>query len=55
MINSICIFAADVSPVDTISHLPISCEENGIPYCYVRSRMELGKVYILIYFEGAAA
>lgn len=34
--------AADVSPVDVISHIPVLCEENHIPYIYVRSRMELG-------------
>ena len=36
------ILAADVSPVDVISHIPVLCEENGIPYIFVRSRMELG-------------
>jgi Ribosomal protein HS6-type (S12/L30/L7a) len=34
--------AADVSPVDVISHIPILCEKKGVPYMYVRSRMELG-------------
>jgi len=34
--------AGDVSPVDVISHIPIQCETKGIPYMYVRSRMELG-------------
>lgn len=38
-INGICIFAADVSPVDVISHLPVQCEEKQIPYIYVRSRL----------------
>ncbi|CAD8089947.1 unnamed protein product [Paramecium sonneborni] len=38
----IVIFAADISPVDVLSHLPIQCEELGIPYIYVRSRLELG-------------
>ena len=40
--KGICVLAADVSPVDVISHIPVLCEENGIPYIYVRSRMELG-------------
>jgi H/ACA ribonucleoprotein complex subunit 2 len=40
--KGICILAADVSPVDVISHIPVLCEENHIPYIYVRSRMELG-------------
>jgi len=34
--------AADVTPVDVISHIPVLCEESGIPYIFVRSRMELG-------------
>jgi H/ACA ribonucleoprotein complex subunit 2 len=25
-----------------ISHIPVLCEDNGIPYIFVRSRMELG-------------
>lgn len=41
------VFAADISPVDVISHLPIQCEEQGVPYCFVRSRMELGTRVIL--------
>lgn len=40
--KGIVILAADVSPVDVISHIPVLCEENQIPYIYVRSRMELG-------------
>ena len=42
-LTGIVIFAADVSPIDVISHLPIQCEEKGIPYIFVRSRLELGK------------
>lgn len=38
----ICIFAADVSPVDVYSHLPVQCETNNIPYIFIRSRLELG-------------
>jgi ribosomal protein L7Ae-like RNA K-turn-binding protein len=34
--------AADVSPVDVISHIPLICENKDVPYFYVRSRMELG-------------
>ncbi|CAF0840493.1 unnamed protein product [Brachionus calyciflorus] len=36
------IFAGDVSPVDTYSHMPIVCEEAKIPYCYVPSKLDLG-------------
>ena len=40
--KGIIILAADVSPVDVISHIPVLCEDTRIPYVYVRSRMELG-------------
>jgi H/ACA ribonucleoprotein complex subunit 2 len=40
--KGVCIIAADVSPADVISHIPVLCEENHIPYVFVRSRMELG-------------
>jgi H/ACA ribonucleoprotein complex subunit 2 len=34
--------AADINPVDVISHLPIMCEEANIPYVFVPSKEELG-------------
>ena len=34
--------AADISPVDVLSHIPVQCEQRDIPYIFVRSRMELG-------------
>jgi H/ACA ribonucleoprotein complex subunit 2 len=37
------IIAADISPIDVLSHLPLLCEEKGIPYVYVRSRAEVGE------------
>lgn len=36
------ILAGDVSPIDVISHIPVLCEENQIPYCYVPSKTDLG-------------
>jgi len=42
-IFSVCIIAADISPIDVLSHLPILCEEKGVPYIYVRSRAEVGE------------
>ena len=38
----ICVLAADISPMDVISHLPVLCEDHGIPYIFVTSRAELG-------------
>lgn len=40
--KGVVILAGDVSPIDVISHIPVFCEEKGIPYCYVPSRKDLG-------------
>jgi len=36
------VFAGDVNPIDTYSHMPIVCEEANIPYCFVPSKLDLG-------------
>jgi len=36
------VLAADISPMDVISHIPVLCEEHNVPYIFVRSRAELG-------------
>lgn len=36
------VFAADVSPVDVLSHIPVQCEKKELPYIFVRSRLQLG-------------
>ena len=36
------VLAADISPMDVISHIPVLCEDHHIPYVYVKSRAELG-------------
>jgi H/ACA ribonucleoprotein complex subunit 2 len=38
----IVILAADISPMDVISHIPVLAEDHSIPYIYVTSRAELG-------------
>lgn len=38
----IVVLAADISPMDVISHIPVLCEDHNIPYIYVTSRAELG-------------
>ncbi|KAK3672434.1 hypothetical protein LTR78_007741 [Recurvomyces mirabilis] len=40
--HGIVILAADISPMDVISHIPVLCEDHNIPYLYVPSRAELG-------------
>ena len=41
--KGVVVIAADISPIDVLSHLPILCEEKEIPYIYVKSRAELGQ------------
>lgn len=36
--SRIMILAGDVSPIDVITHIPVLCEENDIPYVYVPSK-----------------
>ncbi|KAI0352929.1 hypothetical protein OH77DRAFT_1438402 [Trametes cingulata] len=36
------ILAADITPIDIISHLPVMAEDAGIPYVFVPSKEELG-------------
>ena len=35
---SFVIIAGDISPIDVISHIPVACEDNKVPYAYVPSR-----------------
>ncbi|KAL9626943.1 MAG: hypothetical protein Q9164_007750 [Protoblastenia rupestris] len=39
---AIVVLAADISPMDVISHIPVLCEDHGVPYIFVPSRVELG-------------
>ena len=39
---AVVVLAADISPMDVISHIPVLCEDHDIPYVYVSSRAELG-------------
>ena len=34
--------AGDISPIDVISHLPVLCEDNDVPYIFVTSKEALG-------------
>eukprot|EP00850_Spirogloea_muscicola_P005797 SM000027S09578 [mRNA] locus=s27:124229:125217:+ [translate_table: standard] len=40
--KGVCILAGDISPIDSITHVPILCEENDVPYVYVPSKEDLG-------------
>ena len=41
--KGVCIIAGDISPIDVIAHVPILCEEKGVPYVYVPSKEDLGQ------------
>ncbi|MFX0042697.1 MAG: ribosomal L7Ae/L30e/S12e/Gadd45 family protein [Candidatus Hodarchaeota archaeon] len=36
------VMAEDVSPPEILFHVPLLCEEKGIPYGYVSTKKELG-------------
>jgi H/ACA ribonucleoprotein complex subunit 2 len=40
--KGLAILAGDIYPLDVLSHLPILCEENDIPYIFVPSKQDLG-------------
>ncbi|KAJ3699276.1 H/ACA ribonucleoprotein complex subunit 2-like protein [Rhynchospora pubera] len=39
--KGLCVIAGNISPIDVITHLPILCEENSIPYIYVPTKEDL--------------
>ena len=39
---AVVVIAADISPMDVISHIPVLCEDHSVPYIFVTSRTELG-------------
>ena len=36
------VMAEDIQPAEVLAHIPLLCEEKGIPYTYVPSKQELG-------------
>ncbi|KNE54651.1 hypothetical protein AMAG_00611 [Allomyces macrogynus ATCC 38327] len=40
--KGVVILAADVTPIDVISHIPVLCEDNDVPYVFVPSKEEIG-------------
>lgn len=39
--KGVCVFAGDVTPIDIYCHLPIVCENQEIPYCFVPSKKDI--------------
>ncbi len=48
------VIAEDVEPEEIVAHLPVLCEERDIPYTYVPSKLELGRVSGLEVTSAAA-
>lgn len=36
------VMAGDITPEEVLAHIPLLCEEKGVPYTYVASKQELG-------------
>lgn len=37
-LRRVVLLAGDISPVDVLTHIPIICEDQGIPYIYLPSK-----------------
>ncbi len=37
------VIAEDVNPPEIVAHLPLLCDDKGVPYAYVPSKDDLGK------------
>lgn len=42
-IAKLVVMAEDVTPEEILMHLPVLCEEKGVPYSYVGNKLELGR------------
>ncbi len=38
------VMAEDVSPEEILAHMPILCKERNVPFSYVPTKVELGKI-----------
>ena len=36
------VMSEDVQPEEILAHMPLLCEEKGVPYAYVPNKQELG-------------
>lgn len=43
------IIGADTEPIELVLHLPMLCEDKGVPYIWIPSREDLGKAAALKY------
>lgn len=45
----------DVEPEEIVAHIPLLCEEKGVPYIYIKNKNELGNACGLTVPTAAAA
>ena len=41
-VSGVVLIAADISPIDVLTHIPVLCENHDTPYIYVPSREAIG-------------
>jgi len=49
------VLAKDVQPEEIVAHIPVICEEKGIPYTYIATKEDLGKAIGLEVSTAAVA
>ncbi|KAJ2722798.1 snoRNA-binding protein [Coemansia sp. Benny D115] len=37
------VMAGNISPIDVLSHIPVLCEDNSVPYVFLNTKEELGE------------
>jgi large subunit ribosomal protein L7Ae len=38
------VIAHDIDPIEVVMHLPALCRKNGVPFCFIRGKVNLGKL-----------
>jgi H/ACA ribonucleoprotein complex subunit 2 len=41
--GALVVFAGNISPIDVLTHVPVMCEDNDVPYIYVPAKEDLGE------------
>ena len=43
LVAEVVIIAGDTNPIEIVMHLPLLCEDKGVPYIFIPSRAALGR------------
>jgi large subunit ribosomal protein L7Ae len=49
------VIAEDVQPPEVVEHIPMLCDEKNIPYVYIQTKEELGKLVGILKSASAVA